>query len=241
MRMDVYRLHDMWMELLFPRQLDPSSVLGKWQPQSTVEKLGYYLWATLGTPLVVVGYPLLLVGVATRFYVGKLDSAVTRLGLLGAVAVVAIGWGGLTALSRVQLSQAAFLSVGGASIVATVSVVLSILFSRVDGNLTSVLLAYPFGLTALFLPPVVAALSYPPLESVILPASYQFARWILDTILWVGGIESWLRASFTLEEFGAAFGLPGLGYVLMWLGISFLLGWILGTLVTLADVIRPKA
>lgn len=239
--MDVYRLHDMWMELLFPRQLDPSSVLGKWRPESTVQKLGYYLWATLGTPLVVFGYPLLLVGVATRFHVGKLDSAVARLGLFGAVAVAAIGWGGLAVISRTQLSQAAFITVGGASVVATVSVGLSILCSRIGGNLTSVLLAYPFGLTALFLPPVVAALSYPPLSSIILPPSYEFAIWILDTILWVGGIESWLRASFNLNEFGAELGLSGLGYVLMWLGISFLLGWLLGILVTLANVIRPKA
>ena len=241
MRMDAFRLHDTWMELLFPRQLDPSSVLGKWRPDTLVQKIGYYLWGALGAPLVALGYPLLLIGFATRYQVARLSSAVSRVGLLGAVAIVALGWGGLTAITRVQLSQTAFSTVGGASIVATVSVVLAVLFSRVRGTLTSIFLAYPFGLTALFLPPLVAALSYPPLESIILPPSYDLAVVILDNVLYVGGIESVLRENFSLTEFGAAFGFRGLGYVLMWLGISFTLGWFLGILVSLANVIRPKA
>ncbi|OYR84431.1 hypothetical protein DJ71_08850, partial [Halorubrum sp. E3] len=87
--------------------------------------------------------------------------------------------------------------------------------------------------------PVVAALVTPTLEELILPPSYDLARWILDTFLAVGGINEVLRGAFDLETFGEQWGLPGLGYVLMWIGISVPLGWFLGALVALANLIRP--
>lgn len=248
-RLDVLRLHETWMELLFPRQLDPSSVLGKWKPETASQKAAYYLWAAVGLPLVAVGYPLLLLGFATRHYADRLDSAATRLGIAGVVAVVAVGWGLLTLVARLRLDAgdgpigidvAPFLAVGLAGIVATASAAFSVLFARIDGRPISVAFAYPAGVTALFLPPVVAALLYPPLGGVILPASYDFAAWLLDAVLWVGGLNETLRAEFNLETFGAAYGLPGLGYVLMWFGLAVPTGWFLGALVALADVVRPR-
>jgi len=50
-------------------------------------------------PLVAVAYPLLLVGFATRYYAAKLDSAVARFGVLGAVIVATVVWGSLTLLA----------------------------------------------------------------------------------------------------------------------------------------------
>lgn len=238
--LDVVRLHETWMEIVFPRQLDPSAVLGKWKPETSVQSAGYYLWAVLGAPLVAVAYPLLLVGFATRFYAAKLDSAVTRFGVLGAVLVAAVVWGSLTVLTHLQLPFDAVIAVGAASVVAVVSAGLAAGFSKVGGRFVSVLLAYPFAMTALFLPPVVAALFTPTLEALILPPSYDLARWILDTFLTVGGINETLRGAFDLETFGQQWGVTGLGYVLMWLGISVPLGWFLGLLVSLADLIRPK-
>lgn len=238
--LDVVRLHETWMEVVFPRQLDPSAVLGKWKPETTVQSVGYYLWAILGAPLVAVAYPLLLVGFATRYYAAKLDSAVTRFGVLGAVLVAAIVWGSLTVITHLQLSFDAVIAVGAASVVAVVSAGLAAGFSKIGGRFVSVLLAYPFAMTALFLPPVVAALFTPTLESLILPPSYDLARWLLDTFLAVGGINELLRGTFDLETFGQQWGVAGLGYVLMWIGISVPLGWFLGLLVSLADLIRPK-
>ncbi|SDY28460.1 hypothetical protein SAMN05216564_104171 [Halopenitus persicus] len=230
-RIDVTRLHDTWMEVAFPRQLDASSVLGKWQPETTPQRIAYKLWAAIGIPLVLFGYPLLLVGFATRYYATRLDSAVTRIGVLGVLLVATLVWGTLTVITRVQLSTEAFLAVGAASVVAIASAGLAALFSKVGGRATSVLLAYPFAMTALFLPPVVAALFTPSLGEVIFPNSTELAVWILDTLLAVGGINDWLRANFTLE---------GTGYVLMWFGLAIPTGWLLGLLVALADVIRPK-
>ncbi|GAB7092041.1 hypothetical protein JCM18237_23120 [Halorubrum luteum] len=238
--LDVVRLHETWMELVFPRQLDPSTVLGKWQPETTPQTVAYYLWAAIGAPLVAVAYPLLLVGFATRFYAAKLDSAVARFGIAGAVIVATVLWGTLTLVTHLQLPFDDVIAVGAASVVAIVSAALAAGFSKVGGRFVSVLLAYPFAMTAIFLPPVVAALVTPTLEQIILPPSYDLARWILDTFLSVGGINEWLRGAFDLETFGEQWGLPGLGYVLMWVGISIPLGWFLGLLVALADLIRPK-
>ncbi|MFB6234400.1 MAG: hypothetical protein ABEH81_04630 [Halopenitus sp.] len=239
-RIDVARLHDTWMELAFPRQLDASAVLGKWQPETLPQKIAYYLWAGLGLPLLLIGYPLLLFGFATRFYAARLDSAATRLGVAGAVAVAALGWGILTLITHLQLEFSAVIAVGLASIVATISAALAVVFSKVGGRGTSVALAYPFAMTALFLPPVVAALVTPTLEAIILPPSYELSIWILDTFLFVGGLNDWLRASFNLETFGASYGLAGIGYPLMWFAIAVPTGWLLGAVVALADVIRPR-
>jgi len=238
--LDVVRLHETWMEVVFPRQLDPSAVLGKWKPETAVQTVGYYLWALLGVPLVTVAYPLLLVGFATRYYAAKLDSAVTRFGVIGAVLVATVVWGSLTVVAHFQLPTDVMLGIGGASVVAIIAAGLAAGFSKVGGRFVSVLLAYPFAMTAIFLPPVVAAVLTPAIGDVILPPSYDLARWILDTFLSVGGINETLRGAFDLDTFGEQWGIAGLGYLLMWSGISVPLGWFLGLLVSLADLIRPK-
>ena len=238
--LDVVRLHETWMEVVFPRQLDPSAVLGKWKPDTGLQTAGYYLWAVLGAPLVAVAYPLLLVGFATRYYAAKLDSAVTRFGVIGAVLVATAVWGSLTVVAHFQLPTDVMLGIGLASVVAIVSAGLAAGFSKLGGRFVSVFLAYPFAMTAIFLPPVVAAVLTPAIGNVILPPSYELARWLLDTLLAVGGINEILRGAFDLETFGEQWGLAGLGYLLMWVGISVPLGWFLGILVSLADLIRPK-
>lgn len=230
-RIDVARLHATWMELVFPRQLDPSSVLGRWQPESGGEKPAYYGWAAIGLPLVVIGYPLLLLGFATRYYAEKLDSATTRLGILGVVGVAALTWGLLTVGAWVrQFSSNGLIAVAAAGGVATVSAGLAVVLSQRGARATSVFLAYPAAMTALFLPPVVAALFSPALAG-ILTGSTNLAIWILDTILTVGGLNEIIRDQFVLR---------GPAYVAMWFGIAVPIGWLLGGVVALADLIRPQ-
>ena len=238
--LDVVRLHETWMELVFPRQLDPSAVLGKWKPETSVQTVGYYLWAILGAPLVAVAYPLLLVGFTTRYYAAKLDSAVTRFGVIGAVLLATVVWGSLTLVAHFQLPTDVMLGIGLASVVATISAGLAAGFSKIGGRFVSVLFAYPFAMTAIFLPPVVAAILTPTIGNIILPPSYELARWILDTFLSIGGINETLRGAFDLDTFGEQWGLAGVGYLLMWIGISVPLGWFLGILVSLANLIRPQ-
>ena len=232
MKIDVVRLHETWMELVFPRQRTAvHRVLGKWQPRTQGDRIKYRLWGAIGAPVVGLLYPLLLVGFAVRFNARRFNSATTRLGIVGVVVFTAVLWGGLTALAHVRLEFGAFLAVGAASGVAVVSAALAAIFTRVGGRGTTVFFGYPFAMNALFLPPVVAAL-YEPSLSGVLEQSETLAIFLLDNLLYVYGINEYLRASFSLE---------GIGVILMWAGIATPAGWFLGLVVTLADLIRPRS
>lgn len=229
---DLTRLHGAWMEVIFPRQRGRGhSVMGKWRPETPPQKIAYYAWSLIGTLGLLVLYPLTVLGFATRYYAGKLDSTTTRIGIVGVTMLAIVAWGALTAVAHVQLPYESFLAVAAASVVAVVATTLAAVCSTYGGRLVSVIFAYPFALTALFLPPVVAALVTPALEPHVLDPSYDFAVWILDTILHVGDLNSWLRANFSLE---------GPAYAGMWLGISFPLGWFFGSIVALANLVRPS-
>ncbi len=231
-RVDLRRLHDGWMGLVFPRQLIAThNVLGRWRPQTLRGRFSYWSWYSLGAPIVAILYPLVLAGFATRFYARKIDKTAARLGMLGVVVLALVVWGALSAVAFVQLSTEGFIAVVAAAVVATISAALAVLFARVGGRGTTVLLGYPFAMNAIFLPPVVAALYSPMLARMVFPGSEQLAIWILDNVLWVGGVNAFLRAQYTLE---------GVAYAGMWFGIAVPVGWTLGILVTLADVVRPK-
>ena len=230
-KVDLVRLHETWMELVFPRQRTAvHTVLGKWQPRTRGDRIKYRLWGALGVPLVAVLYPLLVVGFGVRFNARRLDSATARLGVIGVVLVTALIWGGLTALARLRLDFGGVVAVGAASVVAVVSAGLAAVFVRRGGRGTTVALAYPFAMNAVFLPPVVAAL-YDPSLSGVLERSEALAIFLLDEFLYVGGINEYLRANFSLE---------GVGVVLMWAAIATPLGWLFGLVVSLADLIRPQ-
>ncbi|QLG48303.1 hypothetical protein [Natrinema halophilum] len=238
-RADIQRLHGAWMEIVFPRQRGRGhSVMGKWKPETVPQKVSYYGWSVLGLIGLLALYPLTVLGLATRFYAAKLDSTRTRLGIVGVTALALLGWGLLTVawgamsyMEQVDIPLEAVLAVAAASGVATVSTALAATFSKVGGRAATVILAYPFAMTALFLPPVVAALVTPSLHPYVLDPSYDFAVWVLDNVLVLGGANDILRSNFTLE---------GPAYAGMWLGISIPLGWFLGSIVALANLVRPS-
>lgn len=232
-RVDVTRLHETWMELLFPRQRGANhSVLGKWKPTTTADVVKYRLWSALGVLVVAIGYPLALIGFAARFYSRRIDSGATRIGALGVLLLSVVVWGALTAAARVRFGATAegFYAVAAASVVAVISAVLAYGFTRLDGRPVTILFAYPSAMTAIFLPPVVAALFSPAIAEAVIPGSETLAIWLLDNVA-PDSVASYLRGNFDLE---------GLMYVVMWFGIAVPLGWFLGILVTLADVVRPK-
>ncbi|MFP8888696.1 hypothetical protein ACLI4U_02865 [Natrialbaceae archaeon A-CW2] len=230
-KVDLALLHGAWMELIFPRQRGRGhSVMGKWKPETLPQKIGYALWSAIGALGLLLVYPLTVIGLATRFYAAKLDSTATRLGIVGATGVALLFWGILTVIAHIQLPWDAFLAVAAASGVATLSTALAATCSKFGGRPLSVALAYPFAMTALFLPPVVAALVTPSLEPHVLEPSYDLAVWLLDTVLVFGDLNTYLRDNYQLE---------GAAYAGMWLGFSFPLGWFLGVMVALANVVRP--
>ncbi|WP_226479232.1 hypothetical protein [Natrinema amylolyticum] len=238
-RADVRRLHGAWMEIVFPRQRGRGhSVMGKWEPETLPQKISYHSWSVLGVIGLLVLYPLTVIGLGTRYYAAKLDSTRTRLGIVGVTGIALLGWGLLTVawgamsyMEQVEIPLDAVLAVAAASGVATVSTALAATCSKFGGRGTTVALAYPFAMTALFLPPVVAALVTPSLHPYVLDPSYDLAVWVLDNVLFVGGLNDSLRSAFTLE---------GAAYAGMWFGLSFPVGWFLGSVVTLANLVRPS-
>lgn len=230
-KIDLRRLHGEWMELLFRRQRRGHSVLGKWKPETPAQTIAYYSWYLLGALILLVLYPLAVVGFAVRFYTTRIDSTATRLGVVGVTALCVLVWGSLTVLARLELDGAGFVAVAAASSVATISAGLAVLCGRYGGRGVTIVLAYPLAMTAVFLPPVVAALSYEPLEAIIFPPSETLAIMILDGVLHVGGLNDLIRGTFDLE---------GINYVFMWVAIAAPVGWTLGLLVELANLVRPR-
>jgi hypothetical protein len=50
-------------------------------------------------------------------------------------------------------------------------------------------------------------------------------------VLYVGGLNTLIRRNFELE---------GLAYVGMWFGLAVPVGWFIGLVVSLADLVRPS-
>lgn len=232
-RIDLKRLHETWMELVYPRQRGAdNTVLGKWTPDSQFGKILYQLWSVIGFPVIGVIYPLVLLGAFIRFQTRRVDSTVARLGVVGVVLLSIVVWGALIALARFELNleTGGLIAVAAASVVATVSAALAVLTHRVDGRPMTVLVSYPFGVTAIFLPPVIAALFSPAVAETVIPLSDDVSRWLLFNVLDPIGVGDFLRARFE-KDYAA--------HAIIWLGISIPVGWLFGTLVTLADLVRP--
>lgn len=235
LRIDLQVLHETWMESVFPRQRDArQTALGKWRPETSTQQVVYYLWALAGLPVVVAVYPLLLAGYFLRYQTRKLGAAALRLGLLGVVVLLALVWGGLTVLVTLQpdaFQEGATVALALASGVAVVSAALSYLCWRVDGRPTTILLAYPFAVTAIFLPPVVAALFWEQLDGLI-QFSDDIAYWVTNKGPDPLGVIDWLEQNFQRQDED---------HLIIWFVASFPVGWVLGLLVTLADIVRPRS
>jgi hypothetical protein len=231
-RIDLDRLHTAWMSLVFPRQRRSAhSVLGKWTPGTTAGMIKYRAWGAIGVVLLAVLYPLAVLGFATRFYTRRIDRSAASVGLLGVVLLSILAWGGLTVFAQLrQFSFEGVVAVAAAGSVATFSAILAWVFTR-GGRITAVLVGYPFAVTAIFLPPVVAALYSPALADVVLSGSDSLAVWMLDNLLTVGDLDVLIQRYFDLE---------GFAYVGMWFGIAVPVGWFLGIVVSLADLVRPS-
>ena len=233
-RYDLKVMHETWMEFFFPRQRGAEdTVLGKWKPESTREIITYRSWYAFGVPAIAFLYPLVLVGYILRYQTRKINMTAERLGFFGVILMFTLLWGGLTALVYFELQGAleegAVVAMAAASAVAVVSSAFSYIFWRLGGRGTTVLLAYPFAITALFLPPVVAALFYEPLGEVIIDQGDDLFYWMFQT-----GPEA------LTEPLGDRFDRQEHHHALIWFAISFPVGWVIGSIVTLADLIRPK-
>lgn len=229
---DLVRLHDGWIRTVFKKhRSEDHPVLGDWEPDSGLSMALFRLWGLIGLIVVVLTYPFLLAGFITRFYVTRIDRYAARVGIIGVVLTSIVVWAALTVGAYLRdFPVEGVLAVGAAGSVATVSAALAYIFSKIDGRPVSILFAYPFGVTAVFLPPVVAALYSEVLASLVFSRSDVLAIWLLDSVLTVGGLNTLLRNTFDLV---------GMAYVAMWFALAVPVGWILGLFVAFADLIRP--
>jgi hypothetical protein len=230
---DLRLMHETWMGLFYPRQRGTeNTVLGKYRPEETAQLLVYRLLVAIGVLVVAVLYPLLLTGYFVRFQARKLNVTAVRLGLVGVVFVFILLWGGLVALIWFQFSgtftTVEIIAIAAASGVAVFSSALSYIFWRIGSRGTTIFLAYPFAMTALFLPPVVAALFHPVLEDIIIARSDELARQLFQA-----------SPAVIQDPLGQIDRQEG-HHVIIWFVFSFPIGWVLGVLVTLADLIRPE-
>jgi hypothetical protein len=230
-RVDLRRLHEAWLGVAFSGRAEAAHpVTGPWTPDPGAERVAFRAWSALGVLALAVAYPVAVLGLAVRFHVRRFDRFAELVGLVGVVVLTGLLWGALAVVARTRFSAEGDLAVVAAAVVATVAAGLAVVFSRVGGRVTSVLLAWPFGVTAVFLPPVVAALYSPALAGYVFPHSTSLAAWLLDNVLSVAGLATTVREQFDLV---------GLAYVGMWFGLAVPVGWLLGSLVALADVVRP--
>lgn len=228
---DVRHLHARWMGLAFARRReDPHPVLGTWRPEDPARRAAFLAWAATGAAVVAALYPLAVVGLGARYYARRVDAIAAALGFAGVLFLAAVAWGLLVLLASFRFSSQGFVAVLAAGVVAVPSAAVALLAARREGRASTVAVAYPAGVTAVFLPPVMAALFSPTLGSIILPRSYSLAVWLLDNVLSVGGLAAFLRETFELA---------GFAYLGMWFAISVPVGWVLGVLATLADLMRP--
>jgi len=234
-KIDLVRLHETWMEFIYPRQRGAEhTVLGKWTPDGGAEAFFYRVWSVVGVPIVALMYPLVLLGYFIRFQSRRVNVTAERLGLVGVLLLFVLLWGALSAVVRF-VAPGSFVSGGvvavvAASGVAVVAAGLSYGFWRLGGRVTTVLLAYPFAMTAIFLPPVVAGLYSSALADIVLAGTDSLAVWFVQEGPDLFGLTDYLVAEFDLE---------GVAYVLLWFAIAVPLGWLLGGVVTLADLVRP--
>ncbi|WP_181686196.1 hypothetical protein [Halorhabdus salina] len=229
---DLKRLHETWMAIVYPRQVDADeTVLGKWTPSSQRGWITYRLWGVAGVPVIGLLYPFVLLGYALRAQADRLDGVAARIGAIGVVGALTLLWGGLSIVAWDQFTRAGFIAVLAASLVAVVAGLLAHLFSRVGGRFTTVFVAYPLGVTALFLPSIVAALYSPTIADVVFARSEAVARWVNTHLLDVFDINERLRQKYDLR---------GVAHVGMWVGISVPIGWLVGFVVTLANFVRPS-
>jgi hypothetical protein len=241
-RFDLTKFHETWMELLYPRQRETTNtVLGKWEPTTTREEVTYRAWAALGVLVIGVVYPLALLGVVVRFHTRRIDVSISRAGPLAVVLLAVVVWGGLAALAEFQFAFGAkeANAIAGASLVAIAATAVAVGVRKVGGRKSVVLVGYPLAMTAIFLPPVVAALvSDRVVAGFVIVESDRIARFILNEVLRDGSTYFSLLGDVR-AYFVTNFERQGFAYVWMWLGASIPAGWLLGMTVELAEFIRP--
>lgn len=226
---DIEWLHRRWMSLLFPHQLEPHPVLGYYEPDTVWKRVGYMIWGVLGKILSLAVYPLVLIGYLLQQTVHKISITAHSLGIGQTLLFFALVWSGLASSILYVEGNQNGIAVAVAGVVALGATILAFAAQRTGTRSRTVLIAYPAAYTALFLPPITAAVLSPLIGDAVLHYSILFAELLLSTVGAEIGVSEWFRNSFELT---------GHYHIIMWFSVATIIGWLTGVAVTLADVLR---
>lgn len=223
---DLHRIHLLWMSLLYPRQLNQHSVTGRWKPESVVRVVGFRLWGVLSVPVVGVSYALFLLGMIFRHAVETAVAVADKAGISLTVFGFGLFWLGISLALYNYTDPAQTLAFAVSAVVALVCLTISILSQRRFGAVGTVLVSYPTAYNSVFLPPITAAVTTSAdILAPILPTSYSIAVVVLNAL--PTPLSSFLRSTFQID---------GGGHLLMWVGISIVVGWTTGILFNIFQI-----
>lgn len=229
---DVMTLHRIWMSMLYKRQSNPHPVAGRFQPSEKGQKMVYFLWYSIGLPVSIAGYLLALLGKVLKIFVDKIVEKSEDLGLDTTLLVSAVAWIAVASVIYFIYGQEDAVAFGISSIIAILSIIIAFLSRWYGTTKYTILISYPATYTAIFLPPVSAALIVPEIANIVLPFSVDVTNTILNTAIFFEPLESMLITTFELE---------GTSHLVLWFLISTVLGWFTGVCVKLAELVYKNA
>lgn len=227
---DIKKLHGVWMGILFSKYNDPHPVIGKYQPEGTIKKILYWFWAIIGIVTTVLSYPIVLVGLVLRIFTTSIAKVGTKLGITKTISMMAIVWASMIAGITYQYGFDNTLVLSISASIALVSLLISFYSYRNGGRKTTIIISYPAAYTAIFLPPVTAAI-LAPFGDPIINQSIRVAEYMLINWASTIGMEEWIRTNFELT---------GIYHAVMWFVISTIVGWITGLFIVISELIRPR-
>lgn len=225
---DVTTLHRFWMSILYKRQSNPHPVAGQFQPSGKGQKIVYFLWYSIGIPVSVAGYLLALLGQILKILVDRIAEKGENLGLDAALLVSAVAWTAVGLVIYFIYGQEDAVAFGISSTIAILSMIIAFVSRWYGTTKHTILISYPATYTAIFLPPISAALIVPEIADVVLPFSVDVTNAILNTPIFFEPLESILRTTFELQ---------GISHLILWFSISTVLGWFTGVCVKLAELV----
>lgn len=144
--------------------------------------------------------------------------------------VAGVFWSMSLVYGAARFGVSGFMALVAASVIAVGSASVAVLMFLVPGKGKTIGIGYPFTLNVVLLPPLIIAY-YEPIFSVVWDYSNLTAVWILDTLLNYYGINTYLRQNYTMTN---------ALYILMWFGISYPIGWLLGSSVYASKTYVPS-
>lgn len=154
-----------------------------------------------------------------RVFVRACKRLITDSFVKTALLIVALLWGVLLNpwVWPIAVELFVVVTVGGSVFALLATLTLEVY--RQEGTLVRVLIAYPLAIGTLVLPLVAAGLASPTFARMLRNVTRGLAIFLLDTILVVGGVSTFLREQFQLT---------GIAYFATWVGVIIVLGWLLG-------------